>query len=104
MKCRMCGDEAEFDERGTLCEECESKPRHRYHALLRPPGFAAVPDHWVRREIFHRPLTVEENLRTHGWVEYAEPLPFETAWRFDLLPADEDEERAYNRWYREEKL
>ena len=97
MNCGICHEPTDLWENGgVICEDCVGKPRHRYYALLRPPSYAAVPDGWCLREICMR--RVNDWLQTFGWVEYAEPLPFEKAWRYDLLPADEDKQKQYTKW------
>ncbi len=90
------------EDNGVLCEECADLPRFRYYALLRPPGYAAVPDGWCLREFWNPPQLIKsEPLYFHGWIEYPEPLPIERAWKFDLVPSDETLRESYNRYHKE---
>ena len=101
MKCGICHKETElWENNGVLCEECSQKPRFRYYALLRLPGYAAVPDGWCLKEFWTPCKDIPgTEIHAHGWVEYPRPLPFEKAWQFDLIPADELEWNDYREWY-----
>jgi hypothetical protein len=104
MNCGICHKQTDlWEDGGVLCEDCVDKPRYRYYSTLRPPGTFAVPDGVILREIWGRVRTVHgTSIRAHGWVEYPEPLDFEKVWRFDLLPADEEELKVYSEWSRRE--
>ena len=70
MKCGICYKETGEDG-GVLCEECSQKPRFRYYALLRPPGYAAVPDGWCLKEFWSPCKDIPgTEIHAHGWVEY----------------------------------
>ena len=102
MNCGICHEPTElWKKNGIICKGCADKPRHRYYALNRPPGFAAVPDGWCLREIWAPMHEVNDWLQAFGWVEYAEPLPFEKVWRYDLMPAAVIAQGRYSKWYRE---
>ena len=97
MKCRQCQKETDnLVNDLPLCEECVDKPRYRYYAYLRPPGFAAVPDGWILREFWKPPERIPGSMFTaHGWVEYAEPLPFGRVLKFDLIASRRGGRQVY---------
>ena len=105
MNCGICNEPTDlWEDCGVICKDCADKPRHRYYASLRPPSWAAIPDGWcLRRFQVPKGPIPGTGFFAHGWVEYAEPLPFEKAWRFDLVPADKDEQERYNEWYKENR-
>ena len=105
MKCGICHKPTElWEDNDVLCEECSQKPRYRYYALLRPPGYAAVPNGWCLKKYWTPQQQVSgDAFYAHGWVEYPQPLTFDSAWRFDLFPADEDEREKYREWYEENR-
>ena len=69
----------------------------RYYYSLRPPGIGCQPDGFVEREMWwpKRNIPGDGEHDAFGWVEYPEPLPLETAWRYDLRPADPREKALY---------
>lgn len=71
----------------------------RYYLLNRPPDIGTHPAGETAREVWAPSREIPGSARcAHGWVEYPEPLPFDEVWRYELLPADEDEVDRYYDW------
>lgn len=110
MKCDLCrtelpaGDDGQWTTDRFVCQACYDKPRHRYYYTLRPPMTGTQPDGWIDRMHYgvHRREIEGLGIRAHGEVFYIEPLTNEQIWRYDLLPADEAERKAYVKWCRKE--
>ena len=102
MKCGICNKPTElWEDCGVICEDCADKPRYKYFSTLRPPSKFAVPDGWCLNKVWGKPGQIRgSRIMAHGWVEYPEPLPFETIWHYDFLPADENEVRKFTNWCR----
>lgn len=74
---------------------------HRYFYTLRPPDYGCQPDGWTAREgglPKKTWISARGPINAFGWVEYADALPLDRAWRYDLLPADSVEYAHYIFW------
>ena len=73
---------------------------HTYYLLNRPD---VQPSGYTAKEVWSPTKRVLGSGRwAHGWAEYAELLPFELVWKFDLFPADPEELERYWAWRDEE--
>lgn len=72
----------------------------RYWYLVRPGGYAQQPDGWTDMDSFcpSRSTPEADGLYTYGWVEYSEPLDFETIDHWSFRPADPQERARYAFW------
>lgn len=81
----------------------EPTPVYRYYAITEPPYDDSRPTVGALRFriwVPCRELTLGNKEAAYwGWVEYIQPLSFEAAWKYNLLPEDEGERTAFWVWY-----
>lgn len=74
----------------------------KYHLIYRPPMYGTIPDGFSQyKEIYpsrDTELTGGLIRPTFGWVEYADPLPFEKIFSYELLPDDPVERARFRLW------
>jgi hypothetical protein len=78
---------------------------HKYFYLSRPPSYAHQPDGFSNRDggcpSRNWPTAAVGNggkIWAFGWVEYPEPLTFETCFKWDLRPDNQIECAHYDFW------
>lgn len=79
----------------------EQQKVYKYWYMLRPPSYAHQPkgqiemEGGIPKQIWHAGFG---EVYSFGWVTYPEPLPFDQAWHFDLIPDDPVEWAHHEFW------
>lgn len=74
-----------------------------YFTLARPPSYANYPDKPAQPTALDIWMPMKDipghpGWQALGWIEYDEPLGFETVWHWSLLPADPVEWANFQFW------
>ena len=69
----------------------------RYYYLNRPGSIGCQPDGYSDMDS-GLPKRIEGDIDCFGWVEYPERLEVSQVWKYDLLPAEQEEQLLYRLW------